>query len=54
MSKISATKREQESEGFWLGLQAGYDLEECRRMIFKQLKHIGRLVTVSNFAATHA
>lgn len=28
------------SEGFWLGLQADYDLEERRRKISKELSHI--------------
>lgn len=28
------------SEGFWLGLQSDYDLEEKRRVLSKQLKHI--------------
>lgn len=28
------------SEGFWLGLQADYDLEERRSQISKELKHI--------------
>src|SRR5580700_9715963 len=28
------------SEGFWLGLQADYDLEEKRKAIHKQLTHI--------------
>lgn len=32
------------TEGFWLGLQADYDLEERRRAIAKQLKHIHPLV----------
>lgn len=28
------------SEGFWLGLQADYDLEEKRKQIIKKLKRI--------------
>jgi antitoxin HigA-1 len=28
------------SEGFWLGLQADYDLEEARRLIGKQLLQV--------------
>ena len=28
------------SEGFWLGLQADYDLEEARRLIRKQLLQV--------------
>ena len=28
------------SEGFWLGLQADYDLEEKRKDIYKKLKNI--------------
>jgi antitoxin HigA-1 len=31
------------SEGFWLGLQADYDLEEAREAIKGQLKDIGRI-----------
>ncbi|MCK4870224.1 MAG: HigA family addiction module antidote protein [Gammaproteobacteria bacterium] len=31
------------SEGFWLGLQADYDLEERRKIIKQQLNHIHRL-----------
>lgn len=31
------------SEGFWLGLQADYDLEEQRHKITKQLKQIDKL-----------
>jgi len=38
------------SEGFWLGLQADYDLEEKRTQIAKQLKHIHQLVDVANYA----
>ena len=38
------------SEGFWLGLQADYDLEEKRREIAKQLKHIHKFDIDGNFA----
>jgi antitoxin HigA-1 len=31
------------SEGFWLGLQADYDLEEARKAIRGQLKDIERI-----------
>lgn len=31
------------SEGFWLGLQADYDLEEARRTIGKQLERVERV-----------
>ena len=31
------------SEGFWLGLQADYDLEEARKVIKGQLKDIDRI-----------
>ncbi len=31
------------SEGFWLGLQADYDLEERKKVIKLQLKTIGNL-----------
>lgn len=31
------------SEGFWLGLQADYDLEEARKVIGKNLAHVERL-----------
>ena len=31
------------SEGFWLGLQADYDLEETRKAIKGQLKNIERI-----------
>nr|WP_295783118.1 HigA family addiction module antitoxin [Rhodoferax sp.] len=31
------------SEGFWLGLQADYDLEEAREAIKGQLKDIERI-----------
>ena len=31
------------SEGFWLGLQADYDLEEARQAIKEQLKDIERI-----------
>ncbi len=36
------------SEGFWLGLQADYDLEEKRMAIKKQLNHIHCLVNIEN------
>lgn len=36
------------SEGFWLGLQADYDLEERRKIILKQLKKIKLLPEVDN------
>lgn len=32
------------SEGFWLGLQADYDLENRRHAIQRELSHIGRLI----------
>ena len=31
------------SEGFWLGLQADYDLEEARKVIAKELAHVERI-----------
>ena len=31
------------SEGFWLGLQADYDLEEARKTIAKDLAHVDRI-----------
>ena len=31
------------SEGFWLGLQADYDLEETRKIIGKDLAHVKRI-----------
>ena len=31
------------SEGFWLGLQSDYDLEEARKVIGKILAHIERI-----------
>ena len=31
------------SEGFWLGLQADYDLEETRKVIAKDLAHVERV-----------
>ena len=31
------------SEGFWLGLQADYDLEETRKIISKALANVERL-----------
>ena len=34
------------SEGFWLGLQADYDMEERRKEIANQLKHIVKLIDV--------
>jgi addiction module HigA family antidote len=39
------------SEGFWLGLQADYDLEERRRKIAKQLNYIHRLVDMNNIVS---
>jgi antitoxin HigA-1 len=39
------------SEGFWLGLQADYDLEERRATIDKQLKHIHRLTNSAHSSA---
>lgn len=39
------------SEGFWLGLQADYDLEERRARISKQLTHIHVLHASSIHAA---
>ncbi|MGE3921018.1 MAG: HigA family addiction module antitoxin [Gammaproteobacteria bacterium] len=36
------------SEGFWLGLQADYDLEARRAEIVKQLKNIHSLVNVND------
>ena len=38
------------SEGFWLGLQVDYDLEEKRKSIRKQLTHIHCLVNLENLA----
>ncbi len=38
------------SEGFWLDLQADYDLEEKRMAIKKQLNHIHCLVNIENLA----
>lgn len=40
------------SEGFWLGLQADYDLEERRSKIAKQLKNIFYLVESKEQFAT--
>jgi addiction module HigA family antidote len=40
------------SEGFWLGLQADYDLEKRRHAIAKQLKHIQRLTNMVGILAT--
>jgi len=31
------------SEGFWLGLQADYDIEEARKIIWKDLAHVERI-----------
>jgi len=39
------------SEGFWLGLQSDYDLEERRHLIGKALKHIRCLINLDNLAA---
>jgi antitoxin HigA-1 len=36
------------TEGFWLGLQADYDLEERRKSIYKQLTHIHCLVNLDD------
>jgi addiction module HigA family antidote len=36
------------SEGFWLGLQADYDLEERRHLIGKALNHIRCLIHVDH------
>lgn len=36
------------SEGFWLGLQTDYDLEERRKIIVKQLKKIKKLPEVGD------
>lgn len=30
-------------EGFWMGLQADYDLEEARKLIDEALKNMGKL-----------
>ncbi len=38
------------SEGFWLGLQADYDLEERRLAIAKQLKYIHPLIDLKGLA----
>lgn len=43
------------SEGFWLGLQMDYDLEERRLMICDKLVHIKRLISGKLFPeAVHA
>lgn len=31
------------SEGFWMGLQADYDLEEARKLIYDALQQVERL-----------
>ena len=31
------------SEGFWLGLQGDYDIEETRKVIAKDLAHVERI-----------
>ncbi|MGB9129143.1 MAG: HigA family addiction module antitoxin [Thiobacillus sp.] len=31
------------SEGFWMGLQADYDLEEARKLIYAALQQVERL-----------
>ena len=31
------------SEGFWLGLQADYDVQEARKLIAKELAHVERI-----------
>lgn len=41
------------SEGFWLGLQADFDLEEKRRHISKQLKHIHSLLPTEIHSINH-
>ena len=33
------------SEGFWMGLQADYDLEETRKLIDDALKNVEKLAT---------
>jgi addiction module HigA family antidote len=38
------------SEGFWLGLQMDFDLEEKRRQIAKQLKNIEKLIDLDGFS----
>lgn len=38
------------SEGFWLGLQSDFDLEEKRKLISKQLKHIHCLIPAEIYA----
>ena len=38
------------SEGFWLGLQSDYDLEERKNQISKQLKHILSLIPANHHA----
>ena len=40
------------SEGFWLGLQADYDLEERRRVIAKKLNKIVKLFSFQECYAT--
>lgn len=42
------------SEGFWLGLQADYDMEERRLSISKQLKKIRNLSSNINIEYQHA
>jgi addiction module HigA family antidote len=42
------------SEGFWLGLQADYDLEERRTMIAQQLKSIQCLPDLINQGGSFA
>jgi addiction module HigA family antidote len=42
------------SEGFWLGLQADYDLEERKKEIKTQLKKISNLVKVRFSVLSHA
>lgn len=36
------------SEGFWLGLQMDFDLEEKRRQIAKQLKGIVKIINMQH------
>ena len=42
------------SEGFWLGLQADYDMEERRLSISKQLKKIRNLSSNAHIEYQHA
>lgn len=38
------------SEGFWLGLQMDYDLEERKKFLRKKLERIERLVPIATYA----